>query len=171
VALVLFGNSDTVLPGGYAGEEISENSPINQVTEFPQELVLLGRATVMIRGIANRLGVTWGLCDRWAAEAKEALEASVHPAQSLPIWSVALPQIATTDSLSPRLAAGKESINFKDIVTSFSSSTKLFQVRYVYMYVTFDICIHLCIYTCIYIFLDVHISILFTRKNPFFVSV
>eukprot|EP00596_Hydrurales_sp_CCMP1899_P001988 CAMPEP_0119051372 /NCGR_PEP_ID=MMETSP1177-20130426/73012_1 /TAXON_ID=2985 /ORGANISM="Ochromonas sp, Strain CCMP1899" /LENGTH=511 /DNA_ID=CAMNT_0007030557 /DNA_START=211 /DNA_END=1743 /DNA_ORIENTATION=- len=86
VALVLFGNSDTVLPGGYAGEEISENSPINQVTEFPQELVLLGRATVMIRGIANRLGVTWGLCDRWAAEAKEALEASIHPAQSLPIW-------------------------------------------------------------------------------------
>ena len=43
VALVLFGNSDTILPGGYAGEEISENSPINQVTEFPQELVLLGK--------------------------------------------------------------------------------------------------------------------------------
>ena len=45
VALVLFGNSDTILPGGYAGEEISENSPINQVTEFPQELVLLGKFT------------------------------------------------------------------------------------------------------------------------------
>ena len=42
VALVLFGNSDTILPGGYAGEEISPDSPINQVTEFPQELVLLG---------------------------------------------------------------------------------------------------------------------------------
>ena len=42
VALVLFGNSDTILPGGYAGEEISADSPINQVTEFPQELVLLG---------------------------------------------------------------------------------------------------------------------------------
>ena len=40
---MLFGNSDTILPGGYAGEEISENSPINQVTEFPQELVLLGK--------------------------------------------------------------------------------------------------------------------------------
>ena len=139
VALVLFGNSDTILPGGYAGEEISENSPINQVTEFPQELVLLGkfiykgeiktergelsilnwylfdrysvinihlpvsssflisyriyqllrsrfsshynfalfqksgRATVMIRGIANRLGLPWGLCDRWSLEAREAL--------------------------------------------------------------------------------------------------
>ena len=39
---MLFGNSDTILPGGYAGEEISPDSPINQVTEFPQELVLLG---------------------------------------------------------------------------------------------------------------------------------
>jgi hypothetical protein len=27
----------------------------------------------MIRGIANRLGLPWGLCDRWALEAKEAL--------------------------------------------------------------------------------------------------
>jgi len=35
VALVLFGNSDTVLPGGWAGEEISPNSPINQVRALP----------------------------------------------------------------------------------------------------------------------------------------
>ena len=35
------------------------------MSEFPQELVLLGRATVMIRGIANRLGLAWGL--RWGA--------------------------------------------------------------------------------------------------------
>ena len=27
----------------------------------------------MIRGIANRLGLPWGLCDRWALEAREAL--------------------------------------------------------------------------------------------------
>ena len=27
----------------------------------------------MIRGIANRLGLSWGLSDRWALEAKEAL--------------------------------------------------------------------------------------------------
>lgn len=49
VAIVLFGNSKTKLPGGYAGEELSPNSPINQVTEFPSEFVLLGRASVMIK--------------------------------------------------------------------------------------------------------------------------
>lgn len=31
VALLLFGSSDTILPGGYAGEEVSANSPIVQV--------------------------------------------------------------------------------------------------------------------------------------------
>ena len=50
IAILLFGNTETVLPGGYAGEELSADSPINQVTEFPQEFILLGRATVMIKG-------------------------------------------------------------------------------------------------------------------------
>ena len=40
---------------------------------FLFSIVPLGRATVMIRGIANRLGLPWGLCDRWALEAREAL--------------------------------------------------------------------------------------------------
>ena len=31
VALLLFGDSETALPGGFAGEELSANSPINQV--------------------------------------------------------------------------------------------------------------------------------------------
>ena len=50
VAILLFGSTDTVLPGGFAGEEISPNSPIPQVAEFPSEFILLGRATVMIKG-------------------------------------------------------------------------------------------------------------------------
>ncbi|KAJ1427003.1 ABC1 family-domain-containing protein [Ochromonadaceae sp. CCMP2298] len=66
VAILLFGSTDTILPGGYAGEEVSMDSPIVQVSEFPSEFILLGRATVMIKGIANRLGLTWGLSDRWA---------------------------------------------------------------------------------------------------------
>lgn len=36
VAILLFGSSNTKLPGGYAGEEISKDSPIVQVAEFPQ---------------------------------------------------------------------------------------------------------------------------------------
>jgi hypothetical protein len=58
VAILLFGNTGTKLPGGYAGEELNLNSPINKVLEFPQEFVLLGRATVMIKGIANRSDTT-----------------------------------------------------------------------------------------------------------------
>ena len=136
VAIVLFGNSDTILPGGYAGEELSSKSPINQVVEFPQELVLLGRATVMIRGIANRLGVKWGLSDRWAKEAKEALVSAPFPLESLPIWSVAPPIVATTEvgmdgamgSGPLRLVAGRERIRFKDVMKSFSNLIVLFKV-------------------------------------------
>jgi aarF domain-containing kinase len=126
VALILFGNSDTVLPGGWAGEELSPNSPINQVKEFPQELVLLGRATVMIRGIANRLGIVWGLSDRWSKEAKEALIAAKTPSESLPIWSVALPQVASVSaSAFATVRRGKDRIRFAEVVRSFVSLVAL----------------------------------------------
>ena len=36
VAILLFGNSGVTLPGGYTGEEISADSPIASVVEFPQ---------------------------------------------------------------------------------------------------------------------------------------
>eukprot|EP01041_Mallomonas_annulata_P000519 gene519-995_t len=97
VAILLFGNTDTKLPGGYVGEEISFDSPIAQVVEFPQEFVLLGRATVMIKGIANRLGVSWGLSDRWAPVAQEALEA-ILPAELLPIWGAAVPTVPSCNT-------------------------------------------------------------------------
>ena len=95
VAILLFGNSETKLPGGFAGEELDSSSPIAQVVEFPQELVLLGRATVMIKGISNRLGMPWALSDRWAAVAAEAIESDITPAQRLPIWSVIKPQVCS----------------------------------------------------------------------------
>ena len=75
IAVLLFGNSATELPGGYVGAELDERSPIAQVLEFPQEFVLLGRATVMIKGIAKRLEMDWSLSDRWGAVAQEAIEA------------------------------------------------------------------------------------------------
>jgi len=128
VAVLLFGNTETKLPGGYAGEEISPDSPIVQVTEFPQELVLLGRATVMIKGIANRLGMPWGLSDRWADVAAAAL-AATQPSEFLPIWSVARPTVATTTISAPdeRRVAGNERIRFKDVVNSALALTKLFR--------------------------------------------
>ena len=92
VAILLFGSTDTVLPGGYVGEEISVESPIAQVVEFPQEFVLLGRATVMIKGIANRLGIVWSLSKRWSTAAEEAITSN-GPMELLPIWSVVDPRI------------------------------------------------------------------------------
>lgn len=143
VAILLFGNTNTKLPGGYAGEEISANSPIIQVSEFPQELVLLGRATVMIRGIANRLGISWGLSDRWTTigeylidniilnvvtpfiAAMEAL-AATDPRDRLPIWAVAEPKALTSDASINRLSTDKA--NFQDVIKSFYYLAKTMKV-------------------------------------------
>lgn len=44
------------------------NSPLKQLKAFPQELVLVGRATVMIKGIASVLGLKWNLAARVSME-------------------------------------------------------------------------------------------------------
>lgn len=116
----MFGNSDTILPGGYAGEEVSLDSPIVQVAEFPSELVLLGRATVMIKGIANRLGVVWGLSDRWAKMAQEAIASEKSPANLMPVWSVSPPLIS---SPNPDESNMIRSLMLPAPSTSSSSST------------------------------------------------
>lgn len=136
VAILLFGNSDTKLPGGFAGEEISKDSPIVQVAEFPQELVLLGRATVMIRGIANRLGISWGLSDRWFEIAKESIS-STEPKHVLPIWTVSSPQVySSTEEFTIRKRnlynskdANSDRLRFRDVLKSFNNSLKLIFVR------------------------------------------
>jgi hypothetical protein len=121
VAILLFGNTNTKLPGGYAGEEISKDSPIAQVAEFPSEFILMGRATVMIKGIANRLGVVWGLSDRWSSKAREIV-AATSPKEVLPIWSVAVPLVASTQPNLYHRKDGKNSeIRFKDICSAFLS--------------------------------------------------
>ena len=42
---------------------------------FAQELVLLGRATILIKGISKRLGVPWSLAAKWKGLAEAALAA------------------------------------------------------------------------------------------------
>ena len=122
VAVLLFGNTEAVLPGGYAGEELSANSPINKVQEFSQEFVLLGRACVLIKGIANRLGVPWSLSDRWAIAAKEALESS-SPVETGPVWSVSQATVFTPEqSLSSLVARQRrgDRVRFREIVNQFA---------------------------------------------------
>lgn len=85
VAIFLFGDADEELPGGYSSNELNENSPIKQVKSFPQELVLLGRATVLLKGIAKRLKVQFSLADKWYPIASSAVESSTKP-RTMPLW-------------------------------------------------------------------------------------
>jgi hypothetical protein len=60
LALLLFGSTSTELPGGYSSKELSAESPLRAIKGFPEELVMLGRATVIIKvwlGLTGRLGV------------------------------------------------------------------------------------------------------------------
>ena len=61
-------------------------------------------------------------------------DAALVPSQSLPIWSVALPQVATTETNGRetsglRLVSGKDKIVFADVVKSFLGCKKLLDVR------------------------------------------
>ena len=73
IALWLFDGSATELPGGYAFGELDPNSPVKELKSFPQDLVLAGRAAILIKGVSNRLGVPWSLSQQWAPIAREVL--------------------------------------------------------------------------------------------------
>ncbi|KAG8458191.1 hypothetical protein KFE25_011722 [Diacronema lutheri] len=72
-AMWLFDGSVDALPGGYDMGELSPNSPVKELQSFPGDLVLVGRATVLIKGIAARLGVRWSLAREWAPIARRVL--------------------------------------------------------------------------------------------------
>jgi hypothetical protein len=85
----------------------------------------------MIKGIARRLNLEWGLCSKWSEYAKDCLLAANEPSQLLPIWSVAVPEVATTrpiESSTMRLAFGHKIIRFSDVVSTFISWLRLLQV-------------------------------------------
>lgn len=84
VALLLFGDKDMELPGGYSTLELDDNSPIKLLTAFPQELVLLGRATVLLKGISARLDVPFSLADSWAPSCNKLIADGDTP--KMPLW-------------------------------------------------------------------------------------
>ena len=123
IAVLLFGNSAAELPGGYVGAELDERSPIAQVLEFPQEFVLLGRATVMIKGIAKRLDMEWSLSDRWGAVAQEAADAETT--EQMPIWSVLKPQVQMTNDVGrpdSRIIATRDRPRFADVKQALANT-------------------------------------------------
>jgi aarF domain-containing kinase len=73
VAMWLWDSSIERLPGGYDTGELSPNSPVKELKSFPQDLVLVGRSSILIKGLSNRLGITWNLSREWAPIAREVL--------------------------------------------------------------------------------------------------
>ena len=98
VALFLFGDDGQELPCGYSTNKLDDMSPIRQVASFPQELVLLGRATVLLKGIAKRLDVPFSLAEKWGAGCALTIDAASEPV--LPLWGkeVAAAAAAASDT-------------------------------------------------------------------------
>jgi len=74
VAYWLFDGSVETLPGGYDKGELSPNSPVKQLRSFPQDLVLVGRSSILIKGLSNRLNIPWSLAKEWAPIAEAVLK-------------------------------------------------------------------------------------------------
>lgn len=74
VAMWLFDGSVENLPGGYDKGELSPNSPVKALKSFPQDLVLVGRSSILIKGLSSRLGIPWSLSQEWAPVARRVLE-------------------------------------------------------------------------------------------------
>lgn len=95
VALLLFGDKTVdELPGGYDRDELSANSPLRRLASFPQSLVLVGRAAVLIRGIAATLNVPYSLNDAWVSAAAQA---DLESTETLPPWAIAASAIGGAD--------------------------------------------------------------------------
>jgi len=127
VALFLFGDTDLgELPGGYSTNELSAESPIKQVASFPQELVLMGRATVLLKGIAKRLDIPLSLAERWSDGCQLTVNASSQP--TLPLWSKSIVTEgagATQDGVSEGgTSREKTKIRFRDVASLFKNYAK-----------------------------------------------
>lgn len=77
IAMWLFSSIEN-LPGGYDSGELSPNSPVRELASFPQDLVLAGRSTILVKGLSSRLGVPWNLASEWAPIARNVLRGNTQ---------------------------------------------------------------------------------------------
>merc|ERR1712176_811984 len=63
-------NSLSEMPGDYTPDEFSEKSPVRSIASFPQDLVMVGRAAVLIRGICAFFSIPWSVSRAWAPLAR-----------------------------------------------------------------------------------------------------
>ncbi len=129
LALLLFGDPEKPMPGGFTHEELSDTSPIKAISAFPQELVLLGRATILIKGIAKRLGLAWPLAQKWKGVAQQAL-ACGEDGCMMPTWTATplAPPGALVGAGAGAGAGGgseEERLRFRSVISSYGSSSKL----------------------------------------------
>lgn len=73
IAMWLFDGTVENLPGGYDSGELSPNSPVRDLKSFAQDLVLVGRSTILIKALAARQGIKWSLAEQWAPIARDVL--------------------------------------------------------------------------------------------------
>ena len=82
IAIWLFDASVTRLPGGYDTGELSPNSPVKELSSFPQDLVLVGRSSILIKGLSSRLEIPWSLANEWAPIGRKVLGMGGHVSTS-----------------------------------------------------------------------------------------
>jgi aarF domain-containing kinase len=101
VAMWLFDGATKQLPGGYDKGELSPNSPVKELKSFPQDLVLVGRSSILIKGLSDRLGIPWSLANEWAPIARHVLE-----------------------SKSGRIGPGNQRVRFRSVISTFKQWAK-----------------------------------------------
>jgi predicted unusual protein kinase regulating ubiquinone biosynthesis (AarF/ABC1/UbiB family) len=105
IGIWLFDGTVTELPGGYDMGELSLNSPVRELKSFPQDLVLVGRSTILIKGLSSRLKIPWSLAKEWAPIARQVLDANYQR-------SVANTAFASNAGISRR-------VRFREVYTAF----------------------------------------------------
>jgi len=104
VAMWLFDGSTKVLPGGYDLGELSPNSPVKELESFPQDLVLVGRSSILIKGISDRLNIPWSLAKEWAPIARDVLDVNTGKKKVTP--------------------ASKERVRFRTVLSTLKNWSK-----------------------------------------------
>lgn len=63
-------DSASEMPGQFTPDELSDTSPVRCIASFPQDLVMVGRAAVLVRGICAYFSVPWSVSGEWSPLAK-----------------------------------------------------------------------------------------------------
>lgn len=80
----------------------------------------------MIKGIANRLGIQWGLSTMWTVMAEETLKSSTTASDVQPIWAVVRPNVLNSQgSMSSADFTGNKILRFADVKQSFINCISL----------------------------------------------